>query len=684
MGTKRLERLQENVLLPGFGEALAHLRQQAEEGSLIQYEIGPDERGEWTHYYHCHEDGARLAFDWQRPHAHRCPKCGLEYTGEPFNSAWTSIVHTRIGRAVYHAALLHAVEPDAGWVDLVKSYLLAYAEHYEGYQVHGDIPYNGPGKLFAQTLDEAHWILDLALGYGWIRDGLESEERSRIEEGLLGACARFLIAHKEQQIHNHSVLITSAIATFGILLGDESVVKAGLEGEYGLYDQIARGVLEDGLWYEGNVQYHFYAFKSLLHYAMVAEGTAFEIWQHPALKKMFDFPLNLVMRNGLMPTLNDAGLGDGIGSYAPFYEIALDIYGDEVYRELLNTAYGTVSRISDFALLFGRELSGGEPAGEGLWEIANRSGSFAASGLTKVVRGNGWHVLAKHSTFGGEHDHMDRLGLSVHYGDVPIIIDPGTTAYGVPAHYGWFKHTYSHNTVSIDGADQPPRDGQLLQYKEHPWGIVLEMAVDWLGDDYRMKDRIILPAELCPWDEGAYRGAAIKRINVVADDHLLDIVYVTVPEQREVHLLNHFSGQLVEDGAWLSAEDERLGRLDQKWLKQKRKLVEGSREFRLEVAEGVLGYACWSSTPAELFTALTPDNPPDKSRTSLIQRASVEGSVLFVQAMTYGQGEIGLQVVELADGSYTIKLKEYNYSLVQEVRDGHGQTFRIFKLLGNQ
>lgn len=648
MDIKRLERLRGNAVKTEFQSAMALLRRDAEEAAKITFAIRSHEQGEWMHYYYCDEDGARLTFEWLKPHLHRCPTCGKERQHALLDGGWTSLAHSQIGRAVYHIALLYAIEPDAERLQFVKSYLMAYADHYETYAIHGNIPYNGPGKLFAQTLDEAHWITDLALGFDMIKEHLTREEITHIRRGLLEPCARFLIAHKEEQIHNHSVLITSAIAALGLLLDDNEILGAGLEGEYGLRDQLVRGIFEDGQWYEGNVQYHFYAFQSLLHYALIAEGTERDVWQMNALKAMFDFPLHLVLPNGVMPTLNDAGLGHHIGTYAPYYEIAYDIYGEAKYRSLLQAAYGMdeagpsmqgvnlCERDSVYALMFGGDLAG-QPAEatDSLGEEVRRTRSLPESGLTKIVNQDGWHVIVKHSRFGGEHDHMDRLGLSIMHGDMPLLVDPGTTAYGIPVHYGWFKHTYSHNTVSIDGADQPPRDGRLIQMHEEPWGVWLETAVDWLSEDYVMKDRIILPAELHPWDVDAYQGVRIRRLIVLVENHLLDIVQVIVPATREVHFNNHISGALVNDDeavVW-SSTDDKLSRLDQQWLKDKKRLVQGAPAFAYEMRKGTLEQHIWCSQQADLYSALTPDNPPSGQRTSLLAVASVEQSVIYVQTL---------------------------------------------------
>jgi len=675
MNTDRKDRFIRNAGLPQFKEALERLCRQAAEAEAIPYAIGPQEEGDWGHYYYCPHDGTKLSFDWSAPRSHRCSCCSAEWTGSPYNGAWVTFAHTQIGRGVYYTAYLHAIDPDHARLEKAVRVLLAYARHYEGYKEHGGIPYNGPGKLFAQTLDEAHWIMDLAVGYSLLRKDLTPEQDSDIRTGLFLPCARFLIERKEKQIHNHAVLITSAIASLGIILEDPAIQTAGLTEEYGLYDQLLRGVSEEGLWYEGNIHYHFYALEALLHYAYLVEGTASDLWQRNVLKRMFDFPLNFIQPDGSFPMWNDASSATAIGTYAPFYEIALDRFGDESYRALLRSAYGmergaaypydttAASRDSLYALLYGKDLAeGGDTAGQ-LAAKASASRSFPASGYTKLTNRKGWQAIIKHSIFGGEHDHMDRLGLSFRCGAVPVLEDPGTVAYGVPAHYGWFKHTYSHNTIVLNGADQPPRDGVLVQFHERDWGIWSETAVDWKSGNYKMQDRIALPPEMCPWDHAAYHGASYRRINLLTEELLLDIFEVRLPESRDIELASHISGELSLGGnaSWQPTNDM-FGRLDQRWFNDKRILADRPSAMSYKLRQGRLVHRIWCSQPATAYSARTPDNPPTSDRQTVIFRVPSRTDVLFIQAFTYvsADGEIepegALEVNDRSDGLYDIRI----------------------------
>ncbi|WP_341347165.1 heparinase II/III family protein [Paenibacillus sp. FSL H3-0469] len=573
----------------------------------------------------------------------------------------------------------------------VREVLLRYARYYSGYEIHGNVPYNGPGKLFAQTLDEAHWIIDLSYAYIFIQNRLEPEDRESIRQGLLQPCAEFLTKYRERQIHNHAVLINSAIGIVGFLLGDKALLHSILHNPFGLYDQLAYGVLEDGLWYEGNFHYHYYAFDSLLKYAVLVEDTPWELRTHPAIKRMFDYPLGYLLPDGTLPNINDASFGKKLADLARYYEIAYAWYGSERYAELLRLAYGdeapmgsrglsfgTARRDSFEALVFGQPLPDTKGNGD-LAQMLVSDSSPAAGGLTKLVNRRGWHVLVKHSPFGGEHDHMDRLGLSFGAGRVPLFIDPGTTAYGVPAHYGWFKHTYAHNTVGLNGQDQPPADGEWVQYRREAWGSLVESRVSWIGEPvhYQMMGFISLPKEMCPWDHAAYHGTCIRRINILTEETLLDIVKVSVPASRDIDLLYHISGTLEASPIQWRDWNGQLCALSPEWtLDMQHGDCYRETSYRWKVGDGVMLQAGWCSEAVEPFLARTLDLPMSSSRRMLCQRVQSGGrrEILFVNAFSYnaadeaGTGRLSLDVNHCSTGEFRIRLgskgKELSWRLL--------------------
>ncbi|RTE11225.1 heparinase II/III domain-containing protein [Paenibacillus whitsoniae] len=666
MNEMRWALLRENAKKPAFRDAAESLRRAAEEAAQLPLDIQDGEHGNWGHYYYCPDDAARLSFDLRRPLEHPCPVCGKVWTGEPFNGAWVSLRHSGIGTGIKKIAFASRMEDSRdAWRALVKDALLQYAAHYDSFEVHGDIPYNGPGKLFAQTLDEAHWIIDLVLAYRCIEDKLDEEARRAIREGLFRPCAAFLIAHKESQLHNHAVLITSAIAMLGVVLGDDAVRQAGLEGEYGLLDQLDRGVLPGGFWYEGAFTYHYYAFDSVLYYCMLVEYTDWELHYHPAFRCMFDFPLNFILPDGSLPRLNDASSVSSLFTYVPFYELAYGWYGEQRYVEVLRRAYGlaqepvlkgerfsTVPRNTLHALLYGCDLEGKPHGNSSLAMMMATSYSSSGSGLTKLVLPSGAHLLVKISPFGGEHDHMDRLGLSFGIDAKPIFEDIGTTAYGVPMHYAWYKHTYSHNTVCLNGQDQPPVDAERIAFQNETWGSWVVSEADWRKRDYHLKNNITLPEAMCPWDEQAYRGAVVRRLNVLHEQYLIDVMAVQLPDEREIEVLYHMSGDLMAEAGDWRPSSEPLSRLAPELFENKRsKPLLPSDMLVWSIGGEHVFHAVWSSEATVLYTARTPDNPPTKRRTTVVERAKASGTLVMINVFGYGnqvQPE-GLQLKVEAD-----------------------------------
>ncbi|MDF2935069.1 MAG: hypothetical protein K0Q90_442 [Paenibacillaceae bacterium] len=651
--TGLLERACFNARLPEFAPALERLRMKAGEAFAVRFRMSAGDRGEWGHYYHCREDAGRLVFDWTRPGEHRCPVCGRVYTGQRYDACWIGLAHHSLGTGAFHMALCGSLDGREAYIRRVRDILLDYARYYAGWEIHGDIPYNGPGKLFAQTLDEAHWILDLGLAFLMVRSGFDAAEEEAVCRGLLRPCAEFLIARKEPQIHNHAVLITSAVSLLGFLLGDEEIHRAGLEGEYGLLDQLQRGVLEDGLWYEGVVHYHFYALHPILQYGWAVENTPWDNRGLEPIRRMLDFPLRFIQPDGSFLRRHDATSAVNIGTYAPYYELGLAWLGDARYRAYLKTAYGLedapalslsgyrpVERDSVFALCFGTDLAVETGAAmEELRRLVEQPQSSAGSGLTRLPGTAGLHLTVKHGPFGGEHDHMDQLNISLSAYGIPLLEDAGTVPYAMPLHYGWFKHTFSHNTVAVNGMDQPPADGRRLGFGREVWGSWVCTAVDWKREDYLLKDRIVLPGELRPWHEPSYQGVELARTCLVRDNWVVDAVRVHLPDSRQADLLLHVDGALVGNPALLGeAAEEVFCPLDPALFRDPRRLrlEEGAARPLVWAADvGALTQYAWCSRPSTLLSAITPGNPAGRQRHTLVRRVEGKGVAVFLHFLHY-------------------------------------------------
>ena len=91
---------------------------------------------------------------------------------------------------------------------------------------------------------------------------MSTQEKEKIRDGLLLPGAEFLMEHRHMQLHNHEVIINSAIAIIGLIFGKEELVKEAVYEKYGLLYQLEHGMLSNHMWFEGAFGYHFYALTS--------------------------------------------------------------------------------------------------------------------------------------------------------------------------------------------------------------------------------------------------------------------------------------------------------------------------------------------------------------------------------------------------------------------------------------
>ena len=324
----------------------------------------------------------------------------------------------------------------------------------ENYEVHGDIPYNKPGRFASQVLCEGLIDIPLASAYGITKDHFTKEESELIEGKLFLPSAQHLCDYMTHQIHNHEVSICSAIGLIGLVCGREDIVDKAVNAKYGLKYQFDHAVLEDGLWFEGSVGYHLFALRLFFEFECFARYSEFSLLCDPhykdIIKKMLDFPLKLRRYDGIFFKFND-----GSASYLgreKLFEYAYSLYKDDNTLASLKLAYGDKERKSIGYILYGEERLPDV-------KTPNLSNYFASCG-SKLAIINGKcerQLVFKNLPYGGEHDHYDRLALSFSAFGKKLSADLGTSSgYGVPLHYAYFKNTATHNTVCIEGENMPP------------------------------------------------------------------------------------------------------------------------------------------------------------------------------------------------------------------------------------
>ncbi|CAH0528706.1 heparinase II/III domain-containing protein [Vibrio hippocampi] len=582
--------------------------------------VPPDGRATWNLYYFCPEHGVRLQWDRNKPTSHCCPIDNKAFTGEPYDGAWWRWLNGLNAKACYQLGLLWQLTGEQRYLDKVTEILMLSAQYYPEYQVHGGIPYNGPGKANAQTLCEANCHLDLARGYDFIKSELSDEQQVYIEQRLLREGAEFLMQHRTKQLHNHEMKINATIGVIGLILDDNSYLDFALNTPYGIHYQLNHGSSEEGMWFEGSIHYHYYALQALLNFEKMAYNTPYSVSSNRHFLKMLKFPLNLVLNTGDFPRLNDCIAGQEKLTHSHLFEFAYQHYPCDEFAQALTSIYRNIRRNNIDALLYGVDTLPQTAA------LQCQSLHAEQAGITIEYDSEHQHtMLLKHSPYGGEHDHYDRLGLIIVKQGKEILPDLGTTGYGAPLHYGYYKNSATHNTLVVNQQNQSPINPETLCYRNTEQYSLIDCQVDWSKPAATVDSHT-----LEHWDSDAYQDIHFRRTIIRIGEAYIELNQVTNPHQQQLDLTYHVRGQHQLSEHWQVCANPLSGVLANM---TKTHCHQKSRQHTLHYAieEQPHGYhqhiAC--ATECEILVGYAPDNPA----TSDLAYALLRSTAPRLQAM---------------------------------------------------
>lgn len=635
-------------------EVIRKLKQDVEE--LMADPIRVPETGiaNWTLYYYCPKCSLSLTYDRNDGFHHKCPSCGQVYSGELYDSAWWGLTNSRNYTGAFQMGLIARITGEMEYAKKGIGIMTEYARYYKGYEVHGDIPYNGPGKSGAQTLDEANFLRSFAMAYDLLSDFMTEEEKENIKREMLIPGAEFLMEHRHNQLHNHEVIINSAIAIIGLIFGIDRYVQFAVYEPYGLLYQLEQGMLPDHMWFEGAFGYHFYALTSFFAYEKFALHTEHSHIRHPNYKAMMELLVSYLEPGFRIPMLNDTNYGHTSSSLR-LYEFACRELGGEKLLYVLNQLYKKEERDNLEAFIYGvDELPEQE------LELKNYHVEAGESGST-VLRGkNGKYLLFKHDRYGGEHDHYDRLAVSYLGFGKRISPDLGTTGYGAVLHYDYYKNTGSHNTVNIGEENQSPVNARLTRYEERDGVVYVNAKADWT-EPYKKPDSFTI----VQWNEENYWSVEMERRIAWTEDYFAEVFLVKGAwEDVPVDWVMHFSGEMI---AGLKGEEIEnfSGKKPYVHLHSMKKVDTentGERSVVHSYDDGGVrtDVFTWSQGKA-LYFGKGPDNPSVSDVNYQIERAYGE-EVVFAHVITSNLGPCLIEDAAFSwkDGrmSVTVKGKE--------------------------
>jgi hypothetical protein len=623
---------------PAFADARAALDERVEGYHRVLPDL-PSRQAGYYHEFFCPRHAVQLIFNPRDGHRHGCPVDGEVFTGEPFDSAWGWSVNDALSDAALRTAVRLALGSAAGRrhadAELVRHVLLGYAERYRTMppapQGHPD---QYSGIVCWSALDESVWIIRLVWAAALARDELTLDQHHFLRVGLFQPALNQLMSVRYQQIQNVGNWDRGAILALGLILEDEASITEAIDGEYGIRDQLRRGVTGDGLWWELSLSYHFYVLGAVswTMRAFRASGRTFD--REDVVRRMFEAPLDLAFPDTTLPATNDCwyhiGLtgevGHGIPNAYGFYEMAFGWFGNAMFAWVVEE---------------NRRRSGSRSTLEGLLDGAlevplvkraeTPSREFATSGLAMLRTGagdDGLAVLLKASLDDGDsHGHADQLAVTLFGGGRRIAIDPGTPGYGIALNDTWYRQTAAHSTVLLDSRSQPPTAGRLLTYD--PASAAAEVSWPELSAWEAVTARAtqIGAPDRDPWP--GYAGARMRRDIRVNPGLLHDRFDVTTVDdtERAIDWVFHVTG--IFDGATEPAPMALVGPCGYDVLTDVRRIVGKPAELPFRSAAGNVLVRLEPMPGEQLFVATAPGNPAADTHSVLVRRR-VARSTAFV------------------------------------------------------
>jgi hypothetical protein len=470
---------------------------------------------------------------------------------------YTHEKHKQNSIAIHDAGILYQLTGGASYAAHARDLLLAYAELYPTLGRHPVKQSATPGRLFWQKLNESVWLVYAIQGYDAIIDTLSSEQRARIENGILRPLADFLSVDSPEvfdQIHNHGSWAVAAVGMTGYAIGDDDYVQKALyglkaDGGAGFVKQLDLLFSPDGYYTEGPY-YQRYALMPLLLFArsIQTNDPELEIFEYrdKILLKAVYACVDLSYANLLFP-VNDAIKDKGLDTVELRYGIAV------TYALTADPGLLSVAEIQRPYVLTGDGFQLAAAVDAGLskpYEHRSkffRDGPAGDEGALVVLRyGDEQAVLFKATSQGMGHGHFDRLNWLFYDNGREIVTDYGAARFlnvvlkdgGVylPENRSWAKQTVAHNTLVVDERSHFDGDWNRGQ-QSHPRPLLFES-----NDDVQITAAVM---------RDAYPDVAFSRTIALFDGVVpnrpivVDVLNAVSANAHQFDLPLHFNGQIM-------------------------------------------------------------------------------------------------------------------------------------------
>ncbi len=329
-------------------------------------------------------------------------------------------------------------------------------------------------------------------------------------------------------INNHLAWHKMMLGMLGLFYGDDPLVDYAVDGRRGLVELLELGLVDDGLWCESSLNYHFTAIvpMALMADCLRRVGHKCDLFSLVGancrtLKQPFDAMFGVLFPDGTVPPI-----GDAYGQRRPLadvaaYELAWAAWQDPRHAWLLKRASGR-----DVGALFAPPLPDEVPPPPVATRLYPEHGyAFLRSRCGAAYwDSDAWCAFLTYDR-SGVHANQDKLGLML-FGAGRLLIPDVEGRATVPHAFSsriqreLNRSGLSQNTVMIDGRDQRcvPQLLDLLEFRDLP------------------SEKRVTAADR---DGLLYPGVRQQRTVCVTDDYVLDVFQVQCDSPRRIEWITH-------------------------------------------------------------------------------------------------------------------------------------------------
>jgi len=206
------------------------------------------------------------------------------------------------------------------------------------------------------------WGIRLLWTYDALYEYCTPEERKKLDDffaRLVNGVAKcddlWIRENPGGQYNNHYAWHKMMMAAYGIFYGDDVWVKRAIESENGIRSLIEKGLLDDGIWFESSLNYHFAALWPLYMTAEMfrSAGNPFDLYTHRfangrKLEDAFRGIIEIAFPDLTLPTIGDAYGRTMQIADNPAYEYAWLAYRKPIYAWLLSQKKNKVDAVRLF------------------------------------------------------------------------------------------------------------------------------------------------------------------------------------------------------------------------------------------------------------------------------------------------------------------------------------------------